>query len=263
VSVGGQPKYTEGFAPLPASIHHVPLNDIEALRAAFDDSICAFVIEPVQGEGGVTPATQAYLQMARDLCDEFGALLIFDEVQCGVGRSGYFYAYEAYGIVPDILTTAKGLGGGFPIGAMLTRHDLAAHFVPGTHGTTFGGNPLAAAVALTAVSIINTPEVLDGVKQRGQRLRDGLMAIHKKYGIFKEVRGMGLLLGAALADGYADHAKTLVHLAQNHGLMILNAGPSVLRFAPSLIIDFDTLDQGLALLDQAVADFIQQSKPLS
>jgi len=166
VNVGGQSKYSDGFGPKITGITHVPYNDLAALKAAVSDKTCAVVLEPIQGEGGVLPAELAYLQGARELCDANNALLVFDEVQTGMGRSGHLFAYQHYGVVPDILTSAKSLGGGFPIAAMLTREDLAKHLVVGTHGTTYGGNPLACAVAEAVIDVINTPEVLAGVNAK-------------------------------------------------------------------------------------------------
>jgi acetylornithine/N-succinyldiaminopimelate aminotransferase len=256
VSVGGQPKYTQGFAPVPDGLHHVAFNDIAALKAAVNQNTCAVVIEPIQGEGGVTPATTAYLQAARALCDEFNAVLIFDEVQTGVGRSGQFYAYQHYGVTPDILTSAKGLGGGFPIGAMLTLEKYARYFNVGTHGTTYGGNPLACAVASKVVELVNTPDVLSGVTTRGEQLKQGLAAINAKYAVFKEIRGVGLLIGAELADAYKNKANDFSLAAQHEGLMILVAGPNVLRFAPSLIIPEADLALGLERLEQAIAKLV-------
>ena len=164
VSVGGQPKYSDGFGPKPADIVHVPFNDLEAVKAVIDDHTCAIVVEPIQGEGGVMPATPEFMQGLRALCDKHQALLVLDEVQSGMGRSGKLFAYEHYGVTPDILTTAKALGGGFPVSAMLTTHEIASAMSPGVHGTTYGGNPLACAVAEAALDVINTPEVLQGVR---------------------------------------------------------------------------------------------------
>lgn len=169
VSVGGQPKYSDGFGPKIQGITHVPYNDLEALKAAISDKTCAVVLEPVQGEGGVLPAEKAYLQGARELCNAHNALLVFDEVQSGMGRTGELFAYMNYGVVPDILSSAKSLGGGFPIAAMLTTTDLAKHFSPGTHGTTYGGNPLACAVGEAVLDIVNTRQTLDGVKTKDRK----------------------------------------------------------------------------------------------
>jgi succinylornithine transaminase family protein len=256
VSVGGQPKYTEGFAPVPAGISHFEFNNIDSLKAAINDKTCAVVIEPVQGEGGVLPADKAFLQAARELCDQHNALLIFDEVQTGVGRSGSLYAYQEYGVTPDILSSAKSLGGGFPVGAMLTTDKIAKSFSVGTHGTTYGGNPLAAAVALKVIEIVNTLQVLDGVRAKSQRLRDGLNAINAKYQVFKEVRGLGLLLGCVLTDEYAGRAKDFVNAASKHQLLLLVAGLNVVRLAPSLVVEERDIDEALQRFDAAVAELV-------
>jgi acetylornithine/N-succinyldiaminopimelate aminotransferase len=252
VTVGGQPKYSDGFGPKPAAISHVAYNDIAALKAAVSDRTCAIVLEPIQGEGGVLPATQAYLQAARELADQVGALLIFDEVQTGMGRTGDLFAYQAYGVTPDILTSAKSLGGGFPIGAMLTTAAAAQHFTPGTHGSTYGGNPLACAVAEAVLDHINTPEVLAGVVAKQQRLQAGIAALQAELGLFSEVRGKGLLLGAVLNEAYANRAGDVVAAAATAGLLLLQAGPNVVRFAPSLVITDEELDAGLARLSTAL-----------
>jgi len=256
VSVGGQPKYTEGFAPVPAGIQHFEFNNIDSLKAAITDKTCAVVIEPVQGEGGVLPAGKAFLQAARELCDQHNALLIFDEVQTGVGRTGSLYAYQEYGVTPDILSSAKSLGGGFPIGAMLTTDKIAQSFSVGTHGTTYGGNPLAASVALKVIEIVNTPEVLAGVRAKSQRLRDGLNAINDKYQVFKEVRGMGLLLGCVLSDAFAGRAKDFVNAASKHQLLLLVAGVNVVRLAPALVVEERDIDEALQRFDAAVAELV-------
>lgn len=254
VSVGGQPKYQQGYAPLPAGIDYFHFNDIASLEAAISDKTCAVVIEPVQGEGGVLPADPAFLKAARELCDRHNALLIFDEVQSGVGRTGKLYAYMHYGVTPDIMSSAKGLGGGFPISAMLTTDKVAPSFGVGSHGSTYGGNPLACAVGDKVLELVNQSEVLDGVARRRQRLIDGLEDINRRYGVFKTVRGLGLLLGAELTERYAGRAKDFVALGTQHGLMLLVAGPDVLRIAPSLIISDDDLEQGLQRLAAVAAD---------
>ena len=255
VSVGGQPKYSEGFGPRPQAISHVPYNDIAALRAAVSARTCAIVVEPVQGEGGVLPASREYLQAARELADAHGALLIFDEVQTGVGRTGALYAYQQYGVTPDILTSAKGLGGGFPIGAMLTTSEIAQHFSVGTHGTTYGGNPLACAVAEAVIDTVNTAEVQANVTARAAQLRAGLEALNAELGLFAEVRGMGLLLGAVLTDRYAGRAGEVVAKAAEAGVIVLQAGPNVVRFAPSLVIGEDEISEALGRLGSALQAF--------
>ncbi|WP_443192067.1 aspartate aminotransferase family protein [Pseudomonas indica] len=257
VSVGGQPKYSDGFGPKIQGITHVPYNDLEALKAAISDKTCAVVLEPIQGEGGVLPADQAYLEGARKLCDEHKALLIFDEVQTGMGRTGELFAYMHYGVVPDILSSAKSLGGGFPIGAILTKTDIAAHFAVGTHGTTYGGNPLACAVGEAVIDVVNTREVLDGVKAKHDRFKTRLEQIGREYGLFSQVRGLGLLIGCVLADAWKGKAKDVLNAAEKEALMVLQASPDVVRFAPSLVIEDADIDEGLARFERAVSKLIQ------
>ena len=257
VSVGGQPKYSDGFGPKIQGISHIPYNDIDALKAAVSDKTCAVVLEPIQGEGGVLPADLAYLQAARELCDQHNALLVFDEVQSGMGRSGALFAYQHYGVTPDILSSAKSLGGGFPIGAMLTTEALAKHLAVGTHGTTYGGNPLACAVGEAVIDTINTPEVLDGVKAKHLRFKTKLEQIGQQYGVFSEVRGLGLLIGAVLSYAWKGKAKAILDAAAVEGVMVLQASPDVVRFAPSLVVEDADIDEGLARLERAVAKLTQ------
>jgi len=257
VNVGGQSKYSDGFGPKITGITHVPFNDLDALKAAISDKTCAVVLEPVQGEGGVLPAEQAYLQGARDLCNQHNALLVFDEVQTGMGRTGELFAYMHYGVTPDILTSAKSLGGGFPIAAMLTTESLAKHLVVGTHGTTYGGNPLACAVGNAVIDVINTPEVLDGVKAKHDQFKTRLEAIGQQYGLFTQVRGLGLLLGCVLSDAWKGKAKDIFNAAEKEGLMILQAGPDVVRFAPSLVVDEADIKDGLDRFERAVQKLTQ------
>jgi succinylornithine aminotransferase len=253
VSVGGQPKYSDGFGPKIQGITHVPYNDLDALKAAISDKTCAVVLEPIQGEGGVLPADQAYLQGARELCNAHNALLVFDEVQSGMGRTGELFAYMNYDVVPDILSSAKSLGGGFPIAAMLTTTDLAKHFSPGTHGTTYGGNPLACAVGEAVLDIVNTSQTLEGVKAKSEQFKARLEALGKQYGLFEQVRGMGLLLGCVLNDAWKGKAKQVLDAATAEGLMILQAGPDVVRFAPSLVVEESDIDEGLARFERALS----------
>lgn len=253
VSVGGQPKYTQGFEPLPGGITHVPFDDLNALEAQISSRTCAVVMEPIQGEGGILEPSQGFVHGVRELCDQHQALLVFDEVQTGVGRTGELYAYMGMGVIPDILTTAKGLGGGFPIGAMLTTADIAAHFGVGSHGSTYGGNPLGTAVAEAVIEIVSDPEVLNGVVQRRERINAGIDAINSRYGVFSEVRGQGLLIGCALAESWKGRARDFLNAALDRGLMVLVAGPNVVRMAPSLIIPEALIDEGLARFEKAVA----------
>jgi succinylornithine aminotransferase len=260
VSVGGQARYSEGFGPAIDGIRHVPFNDAAALEAVVSEKTCAVVLEPIQGEGGVLPADQAYLQAARDICERNGALLIFDEVQTGMGRVGQLFAYQHYGVTPHILTSAKGLGGGFPVGAMLTSADLAAHFPPGTHGTTYGGNPLACSVAAAVLSVVDTDEVRTGVAQRHRLFVERLEALAARHGMSGPPRGLGLLLGCPLLGPWKGQARAVVTAAADAGVMVLQAGPDVLRFAPSLVVDIEDVEEGLSRLDRALAT-LKEARP--
>ncbi len=252
VSVGGQAAYREGFGPIPAGITHLPFNDLDAVGDAITERTCAVIMEPVQGEGGLVPAEPAFAHLVRERCTANDAVLVFDEVQSGVGRTGALYAYMDMGVEPDILTTAKGLGGGFPIGAMLCREDVAQSFVVGTHGSTFGGNPLAAAVALRVLEVVDTPEFLAGVRERAERLTAGLVGIGARTGAWSTVRGRGLWLGAVLDGDWAGRSKDVAAAAFDRGVMVLRAGPDVVRLAPALNIPTDDLDEGLERLEAAV-----------
>ena len=255
VSVGGQPKYSDGFGPKPADIVHVPFNDLQAVKAVMDDHTCAVVVEPIQGEGGVTAATPAFLQGLRELCDQHQALLVFDEVQCGMGRTGSLFAYMHYGVTPDILTSAKALGGS-PVSAMLTTHEIASAFHAGSHGSTYGGNPLACAVANAAFDLINTPAVLDGVSAKRELFVKHLQRLDAEFDLFSDIRGMGLLIGAELKPQHKGRARDFLYAAADAGVMVLNAGPDVMRFVPSLIIDEQDITEGMARFAQAVAKVI-------
>jgi acetylornithine/N-succinyldiaminopimelate aminotransferase len=257
VTVGGQPAYSDGFGPKPADIVHAEYNNLASLEALISDNTCAVMLEPLQGEGGIITPTIEFIQGVAALCKKHNALMIFDEVQSGVGRTGELYAYMGLGVVPDILTTAKALGGGFPIGAMLTTSAIAKHLVVGTHGSTYGGNPLACAVGIAAFDTVNTPEVLNGVKHREQLFRDGLNAINAKYDVFSEIRGQGLLIGAALNEKYQGKARDFMLAAADEGLMMLVAGYSVLRMTPSLVIPEADIAEGLKRFEKAVAKMVQ------
>jgi acetylornithine/N-succinyldiaminopimelate aminotransferase len=261
VTVGGQPKYTEGFEPLPPGITHVPFNDLAAFAKAISDRTCAVILEPVQGEGGVTCATPEFLHGVRELCDKHRALLIFDEVQCGNGRTGHLYAYMGYGVTPDILTTAKGLGGGFPISAMLTTSTIAASLNVGSHGTTYGGNPLGCAVAGAALELLSDPELLAGVRRKHEVFMAGLRRINGRFGIFRELRGKGLLLGCELAESWCGRSRDFIKAALEESLLVLVAGPDVIRLAPSLIIPDDLIEEGLWRFERAIARLSSQTAP--
>ncbi|AOX99233.1 aspartate aminotransferase family protein [Jeongeupia sp. USM3] len=255
VSVGGQPKYSDGFGPRPEGIAHFEYNDLASVEALIDDDTACVIVEPIMGESGVLPATREFLQGLRALCDKHNALLIFDEVQTGMGRTGHLFAYQHFGVVPDILSSAKSLGSGFPIGAMLTTTDLAKHLSAGTHGTTYGGNPLACAVAGAVFDVINDPATLAGVAAKRARIVAGIEAINAELDVFGAVRGLGLLVGAALKPEYEGRAKDVLNAATAEGLMVLMAGPNVIRFAPSLVIADADIDEGLARFARALKAF--------
>ena len=253
VTVGGQEAYSDGFGPKPGDIVHAEYNNLDSVKALISDNTCAIMIEPLQGEGGVVSPTDEFIKGVRELCDQHNALLIFDEVQTGVGRLGTLYAYMGLDVTPDILTSAKALGGGFPIGAMLTTNEIAEHLKIGTHGSTYGGNPLACAVGEAAFDTVNTEAVLNGVKTKAQLYIDGLHAISAKYHVFSEIRGKGLLIGAVLTDEYKGRAKDFLVAALAEGVMTLVAGASIIRFAPSLVIPEQDIIEGLARFEKAVA----------
>ena len=257
VTATAQPKYQQGFEPLPGGFRYAPFNDAAAFDAAFGDDVAAVIVEPVQGEGGVLPAAPGFLAHLRARCDEAGALLVFDEIQSGMGRSGRLWAHQWDGVQPDVMTLAKGLGCGFPIGAMLVADTAAQTLEFGSHGTTFGGNPLAAAVARVALRKLSAPELLANVERQSQTLRDGLRALDEKHHVFSEVRGRGLMLGAQLRPEFAGRAADILDHAANTGLLLLQAGPDVLRFVPALNIGSEDVAEGLARLDAALAGFMR------
>ncbi|CAM3906517.1 aspartate aminotransferase family protein [Avibacterium endocarditidis] len=256
VSVGGQAKYSDGFGPKPADIIHVPFNDLAAVKAVIDDHTCAVIVEPIQGESGVKPADPVFLQGLRQLCDENNALLISDEVQTGLSRTGYLYAYMKYGVVPDILTSAKALGNGFPIGAMLTTNEIAKSFSVGVHGTTFGGNPLACAVASKVVDLLSDEKFLEKIHRTSELFMHKLNELNQALNLFSEIRGEGLLIGAELNANYQGKASEFVKSAAKNGLMILVAGPDVLRFTPALNISDEELQEGFVRLEKTLQEFV-------
>jgi acetylornithine/N-succinyldiaminopimelate aminotransferase len=257
VTATAQPKYQEGYEPLPGGFRYIDFNDAAALEGAFaHDDVAAVMVEPVQGEGGVRPAAPGFLKRARELCDRHGALLVLDEIQCGMGRTGTLFAHTQDGVTPDIVTLAKALGAGFPIGAMLAGPKVAEIMQVGAHGSTFGGNPLAAAVARVALAKLGSPAVLMNVERQANELRAGLAAIDEELGLFEEVRGRGLMLGAALAEPHRGKAGAILDAAAAHGVLLLQAGPDVLRLLPPLTITDEELAEGLDRLRVALAAFL-------
>lgn len=252
VTATGQTKYQKGFDPLPPGFNYVPYNDLAALEQSIGPQTCAVMLEPVQGEGGVIPAHPAYLEGVAGLCKEKGLLLIFDEVQCGLGRTGKFLAYQHYQVEPDIITLAKALGGGFPIGAMLAKDHVASAFQPGDHASTFGGNPLACAAALAAMETILQDGVQENAQSMGEYFKNQLTTLAQKYPYVKEVRGLGLMLGMELTI----EGKDIVARCLEQGLLINCTNGNVLRFLPPLIITRDEVDQAVAILDQAMKNVL-------
>ncbi|WP_374558551.1 acetylornithine transaminase [Thermomonas sp.] len=257
VTATAQPKYQEGYEPLPGGFRYVDFNDAAQLEAAMAaGDVAAVLLEPVQGEGGVMPAAPGYLQAVRALCDRHDALLVLDEIQAGMGRTGSLFAHWQDAVAPDIVTLAKALGGGFPIGALLAGPKVAQSMQYGAHGTTFGGNPLAAAVARVALRMLASDDIVANVRRQERALRDGLDAINRDLDLFAEVRGRGLMLGAVLKPEHAGKAGAIGDLAAAHGLLLLQAGPDVLRFVPALNIDDDAIADGLARLRSALEAFV-------
>lgn len=260
VTATAQPKYQEGYEPLPGGFRYLDFNDAAALEAAFAaGDVAAVMLEPVQGEGGVLPAAPGFLKRVRELCDAHDALLVLDEIQCGMGRTGTLFAHMQDGVTPDIVTLAKALGCGFPIGAMLAGAKVAQVMQFGAHGTTFGGNPMAAAVARVALRKLSSAEVLANVQRQSAALREALTSIGTDLGLFSEVRGRGLMLGAVLAEAYRGRAGEVLDVAAAHGLLVLQAGPDVLRFVPPLNISDEDLSEGMLRLRTALHAFATQA----
>jgi acetylornithine/N-succinyldiaminopimelate aminotransferase len=256
VTATAQPKYQEGYEPLPAGFRYVDFNDAGGLELAFAaGDVAAVMLEPVQGEGGVMPAAPGFIAKVRELCDRHDALLVFDEIQCGMARTGRLFAHMHEDVKPDIVTLAKALGCGFPIGAMLAGSKVAEVMQYGAHGTTFGGNPMAAAIARVALAKLSSPAVLMNVERQANELRAGLARIDHDLKLFAEVRGRGLMIGAVLAEAYKGRAGVALDHAAAHGLLLLQAGADVLRFVPPLTITDEELAEGLLRLHAALNDF--------
>lgn len=250
ITATGQPKYHQGFEPLPTGFNYVPFNDLEAIEKAITKNTCAIMLEVIQGEGGLNVGTQEYLAGIKKLCEEHQLLLIFDEVQTGMARTGEAFAYQHYGVVPDIMTLAKALGNGFPIGAMMATDEVAEAFKPGDHASTFGGNPLACAAALATLETMTNLDILPKVQQVGSYFKAKLEDIKTKFPFVKEVRGLGLMLGLELeVDG-----GPIVTSCMNKGLIINCIGGKVLRFVPPLIITENHVDEAIKVLEAALEE---------
>lgn len=247
VTATGQGHYHEGFGDMLPHIKYADYNNFESVKAAVNENTVAILMEPVQGEGGIIPANKEFLQKVRALCDEKDILLMFDEVQCGVGRLGTLFAYQTYGVVPDVMSTAKGIAGGIPCGIMMAKADVAESFKPGDHASTFGGNPLAAAAGCVVVDEL-LGGVLDNVKSMGKYLEEKLDAIVSKYDFVKERRGIGLMQGIELDRPVADYVAKSI----SNGLLLVNAGKNVIRFVPSLIVSKEDIDKAIEILDKSL-----------
>ena len=257
VTATAQPKYQQGFEPLPGGfVYCDPFNSPEAVEKLLSDNVCAIMFETVQGEGGILPATPEFMHYLRDACDRVGALLITDAVQCGMGRTGKLWGHQHSDIIPDVLTTAKALGCGFPIGAMLVGPKAENTLQFGSHGTTFGGNPMATSVAFVALQKINSPAILANVEARGKQLVSALEALGKKHGLFELVRGRGLMIGAVLKAPWHGKAGDIGEVARAHDVLILQAGPNVMRFLPPLNITEEDLAEGMKRLDAALGEYL-------
>lgn len=246
LSATGQPEFQDGFQPLVPGFKHVPFNKLEAVKGVVDQDTCAIIVEPIQGEGGVYPASSEFLHGLRETCDRNQLLLVFDEVQCGLGRTGALFAYQNYGVEPDVLTIAKSLGGGIPMGAVLLTDRVVEPIKPGNHGTTLGGNPLACAVAETIFGKLIDGEIIAGVKEKGEYFLSLLKELAERYRSIKEVRGLGLMVGVELEF----EAKPVVEGCYQRGVLITTAGKKVLRFLPPLIVEKEHIDRLVEALDE-------------
>ncbi len=258
VTATAQPKYHEGFHPLPAGFRYCEFNDCEQLNSLFSDDVCALMLEPIQGEGGIRPVSSEFLKTAAKLCQDHDALLICDEIQSGMGRTGKLFAYQwVPDVVPDIVTLAKALGAGLPIGATLLGPKVAGTLRLGSHGSTFGGNPLACAVADVVLETILAHGMLEDISRKGEQLREGLLAINQRTGAFSEVRARAMMIGAQLAPSFAGRAGDVLKECLVQGLLVLQAGDQVVRLLPAYIISDAEIQSGLRRLEQALVSTLK------
>jgi len=256
VAATGQTKFHKGFEPLPDGFLHAPFGDLGALEEMVGESTCAILCEPLQGEGGVRLLDKAYLQGIRDLCDKHGLLLIFDEIQTGLGRTGSLFAYEQLGVTPDILTMAKALGNGLPIGAMMTTEKIAASFTPGTHASTFGGNPVASAAAVATLEVMLADGFLEAVQEKGAYFQTELQKLADRFpALLSGVRGMGMIIGAVLTKDALAYGTEIVNKMFDRGFLMNFAGNVVLRFVPPLIVTKEEIDQLIAALAEVLSEY--------
>jgi len=250
VTATAQPKYHEGFLPLLPGFAYVPFNDVAALESAFSDEVAAVMVEPIQGEGGINVATVEYLEAIRRLCDENGAVMILDEVQTGIGRTGKWFGYQHFDVEPDIITMAKALGGGVAIGAMMAREEIAASLVPGKHASTFGGNCLACAAGIAVIEAIEEDKLLENAAELGQYTKARLEQLKQKHFIIDSVRGIGLMIGIQLTSP----GSNIVDKCLEKGLRINCTSGTVLRFMPAMITTKEQIDQAIEILDGVMSD---------
>ena len=250
LSVTGQEKYQQDFRPLIDGVRKVNFNDIEDLKRNFDETVCGIIIEPIQGEGGINTANIEFLEEARNLCDKYDALLIFDEIQCGIGRLGSLFAYKKFSVIPDVICIAKALGGGFPIGAVVANEKASMAFVPGDHGSTYGGNPLGCAVGVAVLTELIEGGIIDKIEEKGIYLKERLLKLKDEYNIIDEVKGMGLLIGISLKT----EAKKFSNLCFDNGLLVVTAGDNVVRLLPPLNVSKEELDEALVILEIVLSE---------
>jgi acetylornithine/succinyldiaminopimelate/putrescine aminotransferase len=250
VTATAQPKYHEGFLPLLPGFIYAPFNDVAALESAFSDEVAAVMVEPIQGEGGINIAAAEFLRAIRRLCDENGAIMILDEVQTGIGRTGKWFAYQHFDVEPDIITMAKALGGGVAIGAMMAKEEIAASLTPGTHASTFGGNCLACAAGIAVIKAIEEDSLLQNAAELGQYAKDKLLELKQKHCIIDSVRGIGLMIGVQLTKP----GKEIVDKCLEKGLRINCTNETVLRFMPPMIVTKDQIDQAVDILDAVLTE---------
>lgn len=251
LAVTGQKKYQETFYPLMERVINVDFNNIDELVSVFDEEVCGIILEPIQGEGGLITADIEYLKKARVLCDKYNALLIFDEVQCGIGRLGSLFAYQKFGVIPDVICMAKALGGGFPIGAMMANKRCSSTLVPGDHGTTYGGNPLGCAVSYAVLTELVDGGIISSIDEKSSYLSEKLTKLKEKYPIIIDIKGMGLLIGISINTDVKSFTKECF----NEKLLVVSAGANVVRLLPPLNVSFKEIDEAVSILQKVLTKF--------
>ncbi|MDP4177609.1 MAG: aspartate aminotransferase family protein [Bacillota bacterium] len=250
LSVTGQGKYQDNFRPLIGNVKEVKFNDIESIKSVISENTCGVIIEPIQGEGGINPVDKKYIKELRALCDKYDVLLIFDEVQCGMGRTGKLFAYQQFDVIPDVICMAKGIAGGFPMGAALATEKAGSAFVPGDHGNTFGGNPLACSVSLTVLHEIMEGGVLENVNEKSKYFINSLNKLKEKHSVIKEVKGMGLLLGISVSI----NPKDIIDKCFENKLLLTRAGSDVIRLLPPLNVEEEYIDKAVEIIDKVITE---------